>query len=353
MIVHDPKNPRDIRVWLKYDLISELKGKEGHNILELAYNSLDEKNQAFVSNVSAFRTPLDYDAISIFNDFGSEEKFNDVLIELVERGMLFRAEKSNKFDLHPIVRRYCYDRLRDKEGVHTTLRDYFAAIPEPETIDSRDDLAPVIELYHHTVSAGRYDEAWRLYYDRLAKPLLYKFGAYLTKIELLRALFPDGEDNLPRLKNESAQGYTLSALASSYSYSGRSRGVISLFEMSIEICEKQGDKENLAVVLGNRALDQMRIGELNAAEATLMRSIEICREITYELWEAVDHRELGLLQIYFGEFEEAKEELSKSTKYNKETNRRQGICVDEAYRASPFSFNVQRRRCTKICRGSP
>ncbi|KAF5433509.1 hypothetical protein C5S35_16185 [Candidatus Methanophagaceae archaeon] len=128
MIVHDPKNPRDIRVWLKYDLISELKGKEGHNILELAYNSLDEKNQAFVSNVSAFRTPMDYDAISIFNDFGSEEKFNDVLIELVERGMLFLAEKSNKFDLHPIVRRYCYDRLMDKEGVHTTLRDYFAAI---------------------------------------------------------------------------------------------------------------------------------------------------------------------------------------------------------------------------------
>ena len=332
MIVRDMKYGGDIKAWTKYNPLSKLVPKE-HHILELAYNSLDGKNQAFISNVSAFRTPMDYDAISIFNDFGSEEKFNDVLIELVERGMLFRAEKSNKFDLHPIVRRYCYDRLRDKEGVHTTLRDYFAAIPEPEKIESMDDLAPVIELYHHTVSVGRYDEAWRLYYDRLANPLLYKFGAYLTTIELLRALFPDGEDNLPRLKNESAQGYTLSALANSYSLSGRSRGAISRGEMSIEICEKQGDKKNLAIVLGNRALGQMRIGELKTAEATLMRSIEICREIKYELWEAVDHRVLGLLQIYFGKFEEAKEELSKSTKYWKEINLRQGIYLDEAYRS--------------------
>ena len=334
MIVHDPKNPGDIQEWLKYTLIPELKGKEGHNILELAYNSLDEKKQRFISGLSAFRNPMDYDAISILNDFGSEDEFNEVLIELVDRGMLLRDEKSVKFDMHPIMRRYCYEeRLTGKEKVHSRLMDYFAAIPVPEKIESVDDLTPVIELYHHTVRAGRYDEAWRLYYNRLAKPLLYKFGAYLTTIELLHALFPDGEDNLPRLKDESAQGWTISALATSYSFSGRSRGAICLFEMSNAICKKQGAKKNLAIDLGNRALDQMRIGELNVAEATLMRSIEICRENTYEFWEAVDHRELGLLQIYFGKFEEAKVELSKSTKYNKETNHRQGICVDEAYRS--------------------
>ncbi len=332
MIVHDMVYENDIKVWTKYNPLPELVPKE-HNILELAYNSLDEKKQRLISRISAFRSPMDYDAVAIFNDFGSEEEFNGVLLELVDRGLLFREEKSVKFDMHPIMRRYCYGRLKGKEKVHSRLMDYFAAIPVPEKIESVDDLAPVIELYHHTVRAGRYDEAWRLYYNRLAKPLLYKFGAYLTTIELLHALFPDGEDNLPRLKDESAQGWTISALATSYSFSGRSRGAICLFEMSNAICKKQGAKKNLAIDLGNRALDQMRIGELNAAEATLMRSIEICRENTYEFWEAVDHRELGLLQLYFGKFEEAKVELSKSTKYNKETNHRQGICVDEAYRS--------------------
>ncbi len=170
MIVHDMKYWGDIKAWTKYNPLPKLVPKE-HHILELAYNSLDEKKQNFISRLSAFRNPMDYDAISIFNDFGSKEKFNEVLIELVERGMLFRDGKSNKFDLHPIVRKYCYDRLKNKEGIHLVLGDYFKYIPEPEKIESVDDLAPVIELYHHTVRAGRYDEAARLYYNRLQQIL--------------------------------------------------------------------------------------------------------------------------------------------------------------------------------------
>ncbi|HUV80851.1 MAG TPA: DUF4062 domain-containing protein, partial [Candidatus Bathyarchaeia archaeon] len=220
MIVRDPQNPGDIEEWLKYDLIAELKGKEGHNILDFSYNALDKQKQKFISRLAAFRNPMDYDAISIFNDFDSEAKFNGVLLELVDRGLLFRDEKSNKFDLHPIVRRYCYERLKNKESIHLVLTDYFAYIPAPEKIESLDDLAPVIELYHHTVRAGRYDDALDLYYHRIWKLIFYSFGAYQAEIELLRALFPDGEDNLPRLKNKSAQAFTLNAFAGSYAMSG-------------------------------------------------------------------------------------------------------------------------------------
>ncbi|MGB7532384.1 MAG: DUF4062 domain-containing protein [Halobacteriota archaeon] len=120
MIVHDMKYGGDIKAWTKYNPLPKLVPKE-HNILELAYNSLDKKKQAFISRLSAFRNPTDYDMISIFNLFGSEEEFNEVLLELLDRGMLFRDEKSNKFDLHPIVRKYCYDRLRDKESIHFIL----------------------------------------------------------------------------------------------------------------------------------------------------------------------------------------------------------------------------------------
>ncbi|HEY9247152.1 MAG TPA: DUF4062 domain-containing protein, partial [Candidatus Methanoperedens sp.] len=178
MIACDPKNPGDIKEWMKYDLIPELKGKEGHNILELAYNALDKKKQEFISKLSAFRNPMDWEAIVIFNEFGGEEKLNKVLLELVDRGLLFRDKKSIEFDLHPIVRRFCYARLRNKEEVHTELRDYFAIIPEPEKIESLDDLSSVIELYHHTVKAGRYDEAVELYGDRLTKKLYYRLGLY-------------------------------------------------------------------------------------------------------------------------------------------------------------------------------
>ena len=332
MIVHDMKYEGDIKAWTKHNPVPKLVPKE-HHILELAYDSLDKKKQRFISRLSAFRNPMDYDTISIFNAFESEEKFNDVLIELVERGMLFRDEKSNKFDLHPIVRRYCYDRLWDKKGVHSLLMDYFAAIPEPEKIDSVDDLAPVIELYHHTIRTGRYDEALHLFYDRLVTPLYFGFGAYQAIIELLRALFPDGEDKLPRLKKESDQAWTLSILANSYSLSGQPRRVISFFELAIGIDEKQNNKMNLAIGLGNLADAQMKIGELDAAESSLRQRKGICYEIADEFEDAIGHRELGLLHTYLGKFEESGNELTSALTLFTKLDKAQSQCVVWAYRS--------------------
>ncbi|MCK4398383.1 MAG: hypothetical protein KAV25_05260 [Methanophagales archaeon] len=340
MIVHDMKYGGDIKAWTKYNPLPKLVPKE-HNILELAYDSLDEKKQAFISKLSAFRNPMDYDAISIFNDFGSEEKFNEVLIELVDRGMLFRDEKSNKFDMHPIVRKYCYDRLKDKKGVHSKLKDYFAAIPKPEKIESVDDLAPVIELYHHTVRAGRYDEAAKLFKDRLLSiervklhdQLFYRFGAYQPIIELLSALFPDGEDKLPRLKDKGDQAWTLAALANSYLLSGKLRQAVMLHTMQIAIREKQGDKENLAVGLGNLAYLQILIGELDAAESNFRRSIEICCEIKYEFREADGHQQLGRLLAYKGDFLESEHELDFAIKIAQKLRKKEVESISYSYRA--------------------
>ncbi|RLG30450.1 hypothetical protein DRO03_04305 [Methanosarcinales archaeon] len=237
LIVHDPRNPGDIQEWRKYNVIPDLKGREGHNILDIAYDPLDEKKQALISSLSAFRNPMDYDAATTFNDFGNERRFNEALIELVDRGLLFRNMARNRFDLHPVVRGYCYERLSDKEAVHVKLIDYFAKIPEPEEIRTVDDLAPVIELYHHTVRAWRYDAARGLFEGRLAEPLYLRFGEYQTRVELLRALFPDGDNKLPRLKDEGDQAWTLNALAISYARLGKPRPALRLLEMQIAIRE--------------------------------------------------------------------------------------------------------------------
>jgi tetratricopeptide (TPR) repeat protein len=313
MIVHDPKNPGDIQEWRKYNPLPELKGKEGHHILELSYDALDKQKQQFISRLAAFRTPMDYDALAIFNDFGSDEKFNKILRELVDRGLLFRDEKSSKFDLHPIVRRYCYERLKNKESIHSVLIDYFAYIPAPEKIESVDDLASVIELYHHTVRAGKYDEAFSLLRERLVpNPLHFQLGEYQTIIELEKEFFEDAGYRKCRLKDESKQAWLYNALANSYSLSGQPRKAIPLLELSNEIDEKRKYKKGVARGLDNLADDQMKIGELDAAEANFRRSIEICRENEDEFPEAVGHQELGRLLAYRGEFEESEHELEKA-----------------------------------------
>jgi tetratricopeptide (TPR) repeat protein len=314
MILKDPKYAGDIQAFRKFNPLPKLAPKE-HNILELAYSSLDKEKQEFISKLAAFRNPMDYDSMSIFNEFGSEERFKEVLIELVDRGILLRDERDNRYDLHPIVRSYCYDKLKGKDAVHSQLRDHFNSLPEPEKVDSLDDLAPVIELYHHTVSSGRYDEAWDLLYERLVpNPLYYQFGAYQTIIELLRALFPDGEERPPRLKKEADQAWTLNELANSYALSGQPQKAVPLLEMATKLKEKAGDKKNLAIGLGNLAHQQIAIGDLEAAESNLQRSIDLCQEIEDEFNEAIGHQELGRVLAYSAKFSESEKELADAMK---------------------------------------
>ncbi|MCJ7645640.1 hypothetical protein MUO65_01850 [bacterium] len=332
MILKDPKYMGDIVAWTKKNPLPELKGKE-HNILELAYNSLDPQKQTLISKISAFRNPMEYKSILIFNEFGTEEEFDKALIELKDRGLLLRDDRTNRYDLHPIIRRFCYDRLKDKTGVHSQLRDYFATVPEPEKVESLNDLAAVIELYHHTVNSGQYDEAYELYLYRLSDQLYYNFGTYEKCIEFGSALFPQGLDQLPRLKGEASQAYILNHLAISYSASGQPKKAVPLIEKSNQIDDKRGYKEGVAIGLGNLAYDQMRIGDFKSAESNLRQRIELSQEIKNEFRQAVGHQELGRLLAYLGNFKESEKELAESTKYWEKVNDKQGICLDETYRA--------------------
>jgi hypothetical protein len=72
---------------------------------------------------------------------------------------LINGQPTAHYDLHPIVRRYAYSRLTNPTATHTQLVSYFEPVPPPERVRTLDDLRPTIELYHHLVHAGRYDEA--------------------------------------------------------------------------------------------------------------------------------------------------------------------------------------------------
>ncbi|MCK4404746.1 MAG: tetratricopeptide repeat protein [candidate division Zixibacteria bacterium] len=334
MVAEDPQYPKDIKTWMEYNPLPELTGiKEEHNILELAYNALDQKKQEFTSKLSAFRSSMDYKAITIFNTFGERKEFSRVLKELVNRGILLRDESTNRYDLHPIVRRYCYERLLDKKDVHSQLRDHFSTVPKPKKVESLDDLAPVIELYHHTVNSGRYDEAKELYRERLEAPLYFQSGAYQLCIELLSALLPVGENEPPLLKKEYDQAWVLNELANSYCLSGQPKKAIPLHKRQIVIREREGAKENFAIGLGNLALDQIALGELKSAESILRRSIDLCQEIKSVFYESLGHAELGRSWAYQDRFEESEKELAKSLELVVKEHQHQSQGVVWAYRS--------------------
>lgn len=334
VILRDPKMPRDIKAAQRHAVLHDLKGKAQHHILQVAYEALAPKPRDLLSRLAAFRSPTAYATLVALNLFENEEQLDHALEELRERGLLFFDAEAGRYDLHPVVRQYSYDRLADKAGVHTQLRDCFSIVPAPEDdkIQTLEDLTPVIELYHHTVRAGNFDEAEQLLYDRLVpNPLYYRFGAHQLIIELMRVLFPDGEDKPPRLKEESAQAWTLNGLANSYSLSGQLRRAVPLFEMHNALHEKAGDKKNLAIGLGNLAyMAQIQIGALAVAEHNLRRKIDMN---VNEFDVAVGHRELGRLLAYRWEYKEAESELSTALSIFESQSNSPSQGVVWAYRA--------------------
>ena len=181
-----------------------------------------------LSRIAAMRGPVDYTTAKVLSTYENDDELNEALRELVARGLLFRREGQAYYDLHPIVRQYAYDRLGDKAGTHQRLKDYFDMVPKPEKIESLDDLMPTIELFHHTIASGGYKGACRVYRDRLFTPLYYQLGAYDTCISLVQAFFPDGEDQPPRLEDESDQSLILNYLSLAYHNTGQSHKALGL-----------------------------------------------------------------------------------------------------------------------------
>ncbi|PSB31923.1 toll/interleukin-1 receptor domain-containing protein [Stenomitos frigidus] len=344
LVVNDLRQAGDIKAAQRLDVTGDLVQRQ-HHVLEQSYLDLADARQQLLSRIACFRSPVDVGILEAIRDTAySTRELEADLRDLINRGLLHHDRRTQRFDLHPIVRRYAYDRMGTPERTraHEQLRDYFAAVPAVETVQTLADLTPVIELYHHMVRAEQYDEAQQLFQDRLSTPLYYQLGAYQLQIELLRALFPRGEDQPPQLQNESAQAWTLNELANSYSLNGQPAQAVPLYERQNAIRERQGDKKNLAITLGNLAyMAQLPIGALQAAEANLRRRIALCQELEGEFKEAIGHQELGRLLAYRGVWTEAEVELDKALDLAEKQNAIQINCNTWFYRSLSALLRVR------------
>ena len=312
---YDIHQPDDVRQAPRYDVALDLKARQ-HHILEQAYETLPAALGQFLSALAALRGKPTMEVVRFLAGGWSDAELAANLRRLEEDRWVVWEREQRTLDFHPVVRRYVYGRLQDKPGTHARLADYFRPLADAvntERVESLADLAPVIELYYHIVRAGHYDKAMDLYYHRLWFPLYYRFGVYQTEIELLRALFPDGEGQPPQLKRDDAQLWTLNELAACYSLSGQLRRAIQAYEVVRRLDEKLGSRtHDAATTLGNLADSQFKIGDLAAAEQSLQRQMRMYREISEGTWEAWSHKELGCLLAYCGAFIESGMELEKA-----------------------------------------
>jgi hypothetical protein len=320
---------KDIKDAYGLKLIDE---KEPHKILSGSYNLLSKEERHVASCVAVFRSAFKFNSAKALFPEMDGDRLWQVLQELRSLGFLFYDEEEDCFDFHPIMRSFLYNSLTHRADVHNLAVRYFKAMPIVRKIISLDDLAPVIELYHHLVKAGKFDEAFLLFKNRIEYPTYYQLSTYHLIIEILKELFPDGEDRLPRLKSKVDQAWILNSLANSYSNSGQPAKAAHLFFKSIFPDDEKNDKEGVAVSLENVNDVQLKICQLSASTAHLRKAVALCREIKNKFWEAVGHQRLGGVFAYQGSTS-AEDEFRGALKLFKQQEYQQWFCEVQAYRS--------------------
>lgn len=304
-------------------------------ILSLAYEALAPDDRKLLCRLAAFRSPVGWDSIAVLSPFATEPELEEGLERLRQRQLVLFDRERARFDLHPVVRGWAYGQLLDREAVHERLASHFRPFADGvvpggtrgrdielravtsalaqlamRRVESLEDLAPVVELYHHTVGAGRYDDAWELFRDRLYELLTYRFGAHRTSIELLSALVGEGGAAEPRLAEARARAGALNDLGNSYSLAGEPRRALPLLAKAVELGCGALDRGPSAVALLNLALNHFYLGELAAAAAALARALAECEEADDRFHHAIATLETGRLLACRSEAEAARRLLA-------------------------------------------
>jgi tetratricopeptide (TPR) repeat protein len=313
LIINDREKPGYIEVAENLDITNDIIQNKNH-VLKVAYDSLSLDQQKLLSNIACFRAPTNYQLIKVISGTPSRkrkrvkfipaERLVDSLEILENRGLLVWDRATNRYDLHPIVRRYAYERLprASRIAAHTRVHNFLAKVDTSELEQIVNEIAHDVELYYHTAQAEKFDMALAIFAERLWTKVYYQFGAYQLCIELLSALFRDGTNKLPHLQRGGDQAWALNSLANAYSMSGQPRRALAIFQNSVQLEASAGYKPNVAIGLGNIADTQPNIGILAKAEENFKRAIKLCQEIGNTFEEATDYCRLGRLLALCGEW---------------------------------------------------
>jgi tetratricopeptide (TPR) repeat protein len=343
--------PRDFDRWRtenrKFDPTHlPLKNAKTH-VLEYALRGLPVEHRKVLHTIAAFRMPATWDTLrALLVEQGqgpqtavtpisrskvqrskvrsgkpcrTDLALDRILTELEDRGLVGWDKKSNRYDLHPIVRGVVWQTLdgQSREGIYSDLRTYFDAVPRPPEylkVESIEDLTSTIELYQSLIGLERYNDAFALFRDHLESATLYRLSASRQRAELLECLFPDGTDKPPRLQ-ATEQGFALNSLALAYQYRGEPGRAVPLFRRAVE--GWADETQNVAIAFTNLSAALRSSGELRHADSASRRAIRESRKSQYRYPEWMGEYLRGLSLAVCGFRTESAITLNRSLKMGK------------------------------------
>lgn len=309
-------------------------------VLAQALRGLSPAELCTLHVIAGFRMPAAMDTVkallirtgtggdSAKQPFTTIGELDRALTALEDRGLLGWDRRANRYDLHPIVRGVVWNGLKAtaRSDIYASLRSLFEAMPMLEDylkVESVEDLTPAVELYNTLIGLGNFDEASKIFKDRLEEATLWRLSASRLRVELLECLFPDGLESLPRLSTARDQSFALNSLALGYDSSGRPGAAIPLYELTVEILAREDDEKNRSVGLYNMSEPLVLTGDIFRSEAAARTALVISRDLQDRFQEGNTLYLIGLTLATRGNHEEAEIALRRSLRIFTDQNHQQ------------------------------
>lgn len=185
------------------DLASlDLKQRRNH-ILTAAIAALSEPSRSLLCTLALIQESVDYETVSAFSPHppGQTNLLSDTIRDLEQRGLLQYDNRSERYDLHPVVRGVASGALKgvDKETQGQKVIDFFNAQPRSpyDQVKTLDEVVSGVHVVRTLLKLERYQQAVDAYKGGLANALGINLEAHCETLALLSPFFPSGWATLP------------------------------------------------------------------------------------------------------------------------------------------------------------
>ena len=234
----------------------------------------DEKE--LLEYLSVYRQPESMTAIKqMFTDTTSL----DAVRKLINKSLLETDHEGNYW-LHPLVREFAYDDLKNKIETHNRASQYYLSLPLPEPRTNKEDVQSLIEAYYHACLAQQYDTAADIMVDYNLYEDLDRWGHSRTLIELYSGMLPkDPFKDKPVLTSKETHGVVLGNIGIAYSALGQVDKAIEYYEQALVIAREIGDRRGEGTWLGSLGVAYHQLGQVDTAIEYYEQALILGKEI--------------------------------------------------------------------------
>ena len=312
-------------------------------ILRETEKRLSRDELRLLQRCSVFDEPFDARAVAAVY---RRDEWAEVADKLGRRFLL--SHRNGHYELHPLLREYFYQTLRDEVPlVHGLAGRYYLA-QEGKTHGEGERLTVRLKAHRHLELAGDHRQLIALFRPvfeplertgrwvegkRVCEVSLHASRAlghrrreshclgglgiiYLNQGEAKTAIeYFDGALEISReIADRRMEGGTLGNLGNAYAALGKVHRAIVYYEQALEIATERGDRGMVGITVGNMGLAHVDLDEAQTAIGCYKQALGIARE-TGDLWAEVNH--LGNLgNAYAG-----LQELQQAIEYHKQALR--------------------------------